>query len=251
MNNNNLNNSAKNNYSIEPGKKINPGCFVVILISLFIVICVLFTCLIYAFHKRWSDKYNSNVFDSCKSSISSLISSDKSDDSKISSTDNSEISKGNSSSVTSEKEIDYNSLSIEDYAKVCTNKTFGTQDLGSDGAFRKILYMHNNYTVYINIGTYRNREELNEGAVNASVELYKALYSIYPQKFGSTLFGVYVSGNYYDENGDMTESNEVMFSWFDKTTLKTLDINNLSSDNLQDVIYRYYQPYKGINIQRD
>lgn len=251
MNNNNSNNSTKNNYSTEPGKNINPGCFVVILISLFIIICVLFACLIYAFHKRWSDKYSSNVFDSCKSAIISLISSDKSDDSDTYSTDNNGISKDDSSSVISKKEMDYNSLSIEDYAKVCTNKTFGTQDLGSDGVFRKILYMHNNYTVYINIGTYRNREELNEGAVNASVELYRALYTIYPQKFGSTLFGVYVSGNYYDDNGDITESNEVMFSWFNETTLKTLDINNLSNDNLQNVVYRYYQPYKGINVQRD
>ena len=54
--------------------------------------------------------------------------------------------------------------------------------------------MHNNYTVYINIGTYRNRDELHADALNASIELYKALYTLCPEKFGSTLFGKYPKG---------------------------------------------------------
>lgn len=153
---------------------------------------------------------------------------------------------GDSSSAT-----DYSRLSIEDYAKTCTDKTFGSKDVGSKSYFSKVLYMHNNYTVYINIGTYRNRDELHADALNASIELYKALYTLCPEKFGSTLFGVYVSGSYIDDNGNSKCPDEVMFSWFDEKCLNSADINSLNSDNFQDMIYRYYDPYKHVNIQKD
>lgn len=31
----------------------------------------------------------------------------------------------------------------------------------------------------------------------------------------------------------------------------SVDINNLNADNFQDMIYRYYDPYKHVNIQKD
>lgn len=247
----------KSNYNSEHGITFKPRHIIIgLIIILFFTISL---CIVVFNILKESNVESSltNMIDSSKNAISHFSSSAHSDDSNESSDSNkdkessSSVEKKSSSNKSSSNPDDLNTLSIEDYAKYCTDKTFGAHAYHDRSCFGHVNFMHNNYTVYINIGTHRNRDDLNAAAVNASVELYKALYTLCPEKFGNTLFGVYISGSYIDKNGNETESDEVMFSWFDEKTLKSTDINSLNSDNLQDAVYRYYNPYKGISIQRD
>ena len=114
-----------------------------------------------------------------------------------------------------------------------------------------ISYQHNNHGIYIYIGLYRTRDELDAAALNATVELYKALYTLYPEKFRDTLFGIVVYGTTVNSKGKETDSIEAMFSWYDKRTVEALDINNLTVNNFADTVYRFYDPYKKISFQRD
>lgn len=261
----------KNDYKSEPGISFKAKHIIIGFIILMLLIASL--CVIIFNISKESNVESSiaALIDSSKNSISDMFASDDSSDSnedKDSSSSNnttkdnenssshenkssSDDHKKSSSSKDNSNSIDFNNLSIEDYAKYCTDKTFGAHAYKDRSCFSQVNFMHNNYTVYINIGTHKSRDDLNSAAVNASVELYKALYTIYPEKFGNTLFGVYISGSYVNDKGNTTESDEVMFSWFDEKTLKSTDINSLTSDNLQDVVYRYYNPYQRLSIQRD
>ncbi|MBW6410684.1 hypothetical protein [Clostridium weizhouense] len=167
-----------------------------------------------------------------------------SDDTEASS-DNSTVSKNDY------KPKDYSKLTINEYVKTCVTETFGKKDNQGGSYLSRILFSNNTYTIYINIGFYRNSDELKEAAINASIELYKSLYTLYPEKFGHTLFGIVVSGDTINKKGDTTHIDEAAVSWYNEKTLKNLDINNLNVNNFKDTVYRFYDYQNQRGIQRD
>ncbi|MDR5587079.1 MULTISPECIES: hypothetical protein [Clostridium] len=143
---------------------------------------------------------------------------------------------------------DYSKLTINQYVSTCVTETFGKKD---NPYLSRILFSNNSYTIYINIGFYRNSDELKAAAINASVELYKSLYTLYPEKFGHTLFGIVVSGDTINKKGDTTHIDEAAVSWYNEKTLEALDINNLTVNNFKDTVYRFYDYQNQRGIQRD
>lgn len=229
----------KSYYNSEPGIIIKPKHIILgILIIIFFITSLCFV--IFNIYKEGNIENSlSNMITSSKEAIYNAFNPDGSINSNKSK--NSSSSKGNSNEDSNT--VDLNTLSIKDYAVYCTIKIFETHSYSDGSHFCDLNFSNNNYTVYIKLGTYQNRESLNAAAVNASVDLYKALYTLCPETFGDIPFGVHVSGSYIDKNGKITEPYEVMFSWFDRETLKTTDINSINADNLKDVTSGYSPPH--------
>lgn len=162
--------------------------------------------------------------------------------------------KSSTDSTTSKAEngpVDYSKLTIDEYAKLCVSKTFGEKNSLDKTYFSSIRFTNNCHLVHINIGYYGSSEQLKAAAINASVDLYKSLYTVYPEKFGQTLFGIKVSGKTTDKKGKDTDIEEAAVSWYSENTLKTLDINMLTVDNFKDTVYRFYDYQNMAGIQRD
>ncbi|GAA0076606.1 hypothetical protein UT300005_09840 [Clostridium sp. CTA-5] len=187
-----------------------------------------------------------------QNSITNKIENLFTDKNENTSSDNTEVSSDNFTvSKNDYTPTDYSKFTINEYVNTCVTETFGKKDNQGGSYLSRILFSNNTYTIYINIGFYRNSDELKSAAVNASVELYKSLYTLYPEKFGHTLFGIVVSGDTINKKGDTTHIYEAAVSWYNEKTLQTLDINNLTVNNFKDTVYRFYDYQNQKGIQRD
>jgi hypothetical protein len=146
---------------------------------------------------------------------------------------------------------DYSRLTVNEYVNLCVDQTFGKKNNIDKPFLSSIRFTNNCQLIHINIGYYVNSEQLKAAAINASVELYKSLYTLYPEKFGHTVFGITVSGRTINKKGTDTDIEEAAVSWYDDKTLKALDINKLTVDNFKNTVYRFYDYQNMAGIQRD